>query len=289
MIRSRRQHRMELRVARRSPTRHRIPIRRAGKLLSRDAVLERCRARRGREWADDGRLLGTYRMRHGTGIDCGGERPGPSPAGDISPRSTSCVEGNATATNGGSMRASGRVFIERHWRDGEQHGIEREWNNKGRLRRGFPKYFVAGQQVNRRQYLKACTTDPSLPLFRRQENRPLRAFPPEIRRHLGSAGRRPPHQGRRGRPAPVVHPVVRRRGSGTRRGRAAGTWGRSSAHSSARSGSRTCGCLHAPHGAVRAADAVHPDDVIRRSPATAHASWSVISTSCRSSARKRSI
>ena len=56
---------------------------------------------------------------------------------------------------------------------------------KGRLRRGYPKYFVAGGQVSRRQYIKAAASDASLPPFRKAENRPRRRFPPVIARHLG--------------------------------------------------------------------------------------------------------
>ncbi len=77
------------------------------------------------------------------------------------------------------------VYEERHWRDDQAHGIEREWNSEGRLRRGYPKYFVAGRQVTRRQYIRAAASDSSLPPFRKAENRPRRAFPPTIARHLG--------------------------------------------------------------------------------------------------------
>jgi hypothetical protein len=66
----------------------------------------------------------------------------------------------------------------------------RDWNLKGHLRRGYPKYFVAGQQATRRQYLKAAASDPLLPPFRKAENRPRRVFPPIIARHLGDRRRR---------------------------------------------------------------------------------------------------
>src|SRR3712207_7333504 len=35
-----------------------------------------------------------------------------------------------------------RVFSERHWWHGALHGIERWWNDRGRLSRGFPKHWV---------------------------------------------------------------------------------------------------------------------------------------------------
>jgi antitoxin component YwqK of YwqJK toxin-antitoxin module len=149
------------------------------------------------EWADDGRLLGTYRMRHGTGIDLWWGETWTKPRRRYLAEVHFMRRGLRHGYEWWLDEDQRTIFIERHWRDGEQHGIEREWNNKGHLRRGFPKYFVAGQQVNRRQYLKACATDPALPFFRSQENGPQREFPPEIRRHLGSAVRRRPHQGRR--------------------------------------------------------------------------------------------
>jgi hypothetical protein len=78
------------------------------------------------------------------------------------------------------------VHHELHWREDIAHGIERCWKLKGRLRRGYPKYFVAGQQVIRRQYIKAAARDASLPPFRMAENRPRRVFPSVIARHLGN-------------------------------------------------------------------------------------------------------
>ena len=58
---------------------------------------------------------------------------------------------------------------ELHWRKGRLHGIEREWNPKGRLRRGWPRYFVAGRRLDKRRYLRACAGDTSLPEFRSQD------------------------------------------------------------------------------------------------------------------------
>jgi hypothetical protein len=75
------------------------------------------------------------------------------------------------------------VHEERHWRDGQKHAIERDWNLKGRLRRGYPKYFVAGRRLA--DSIKAVASDASLPPFRQAENRPGRIFPPIIARHLG--------------------------------------------------------------------------------------------------------
>src|SRR5262249_25510954 len=76
------------------------------------------------------------------------------------------------------------VWVERHYVQGSLHGIEREWNQHGRLRRGLPRYFVNGIRIDKRQYLRAAAADPSLPRFRPEDNSPSRIFPEEIRKHL---------------------------------------------------------------------------------------------------------
>jgi antitoxin component YwqK of YwqJK toxin-antitoxin module len=76
------------------------------------------------------------------------------------------------------------LLHERHWKNGKFHGIERQWNNKGKLHRGYPKYFVEGKQLTKSKYIAACGNDETLPLFRKADNDPKRIFPPEIRKHL---------------------------------------------------------------------------------------------------------
>jgi antitoxin component YwqK of YwqJK toxin-antitoxin module len=131
-----------------------------------------------------GRVIGTYTLERGTGIDLWRQE---------------WNDGSATLSEVHSMRA-GRphgvewwldssdqqsVHEERHWFEGELHGIERDWNLKGRLRRGFPRYWVRGRQVTKRQYLRAAARDATLPPFRSEDNDPQRTFPPEIAKHLG--------------------------------------------------------------------------------------------------------
>jgi hypothetical protein len=76
------------------------------------------------------------------------------------------------------------ISHERHWREGQWHGIERQWNGQGRLRRGYPRYWLGNERVSRAQYLRACGHDASLPKFRKAENLPRRSFPNEIRKAL---------------------------------------------------------------------------------------------------------
>jgi hypothetical protein len=77
------------------------------------------------------------------------------------------------------------VFMERHFQQGALHGISRNWNVHGRLHRGYPKYYVRGEQVSKRQYIRAASGDPTLPPFRVEDNNPGRVFPAELRRKLG--------------------------------------------------------------------------------------------------------
>jgi hypothetical protein len=72
------------------------------------------------------------------------------------------------------------VYEERHWTEGAQHGIERQWNLQGSLRSGYPLFFVAGEQVSVEAYQMASAEDPSFPLYRVGDDRPERDFPVEI-------------------------------------------------------------------------------------------------------------
>jgi hypothetical protein len=76
------------------------------------------------------------------------------------------------------------VYQERHWSLDEAHGIEREWDEKGMLRRGFPKFYVGGKRVTRRVYERERNGDPSLPPHRTEDNLPQRDFPAIIVRRL---------------------------------------------------------------------------------------------------------
>jgi len=140
-----------------------------------------------KQYDDNGKLIGTYRMIHGTGIDLW--------------RATSFVDGPIVLSEVRFMKSGNphgfewwinddqsSVYHERHWRDGCLHGIDRRWNAKGRLRRGYPKYYVDDRKVTKRQYLRATERDRTLPRWRESDNSSMRIFPSEIAQHLG--GRR---------------------------------------------------------------------------------------------------
>ncbi len=135
-----------------------------------------------RQWSDDGRLIGTYTMVHGTGFDLWrGLRSDGSP---YLAEVHSLQEGLRHGYEWWINEDHETVYRECHWFHGELHGVEREWNATGRLRRGYPKYYVHDRKVSKRDYLRACKLDPTLPVFRRAENAPRRRFPKEIRRAM---------------------------------------------------------------------------------------------------------
>jgi hypothetical protein len=73
------------------------------------------------------------------------------------------------------------IHQEAHFWEDLQHGIRRMWNHEGKLKRGYPQYWVNNERVSKRQYLSACTRDPNLPSFREIDNSPKRKFPLEVR------------------------------------------------------------------------------------------------------------
>jgi antitoxin component YwqK of YwqJK toxin-antitoxin module len=179
--------------SRRHGTAYRLDL--PGRLLSATPYSRGLEHGIARQWSDDGRLLGTYRMNHGTGIDLwwddGATCQGPScpSRGPLLAEVHYMRRGLPHGYEWWIDDDQSSVHWERHWRNGELHGIEREWNLRGRLRRGFPKYFVEGRQVARRQYLRSAAIDRSLPPVRKEDNLPSRRFPAELVEHLGPAQR----------------------------------------------------------------------------------------------------
>lgn len=128
-----------------------------------------------RQYSESGELVCQYEMIHGTGVDL-----------------WCCNITDRLSEE--HHKKDGRLHgVVRWWNDNEKtvwceewfsmskrHGIWRSWNDRGRLSRGYPQYFVNDAKVTKRQYRKACETDPSLPPFREEENRPNRTLPPEF-------------------------------------------------------------------------------------------------------------
>jgi hypothetical protein len=140
-----------------------------------------------RQWTADGRLLGTYTLRHGTGLDVwrGEREDGTVYIAEIH----GLRDGSRHGFTWFFWDAGMALWSEEHFQDGYEHGVFRHWNPRGGLRRGYPKYYVRGKRVVKRAYLRAAKADPTLPPFRAEDQQPVRTFPPELRRKLGLGSR----------------------------------------------------------------------------------------------------
>jgi len=135
-----------------------------------------------KQYGRNGRVIGTYRCVHGTGFDIWRQECGDGPI--IISEVHSLQDGVPHGYEWWLNADQHSVWHERSWQQGKVHGIERMWNNKGHLRRGYPKYWIQGQAVNKHMYLKAARQDKTLQIFREQDNHPQRQFPPEIENQL---------------------------------------------------------------------------------------------------------
>jgi hypothetical protein len=135
-----------------------------------------------KQYGRSGKVIGTYRLVHGTGYDIW---------------RWECWEGFAPVSEVHSMKEGvphgyewwmdpdqRSLDHERHWCKGKYHGIERRWNYRRKLHRGYPKYWIHGDSVTKNQYLKAAKSDKTLPPFRAKDNSPRRQFPPAIQKLL---------------------------------------------------------------------------------------------------------
>ena len=151
---------------------------RIGQLSSATNYIDGLEHGTAQQWAEDGTLVGSYTLDHGTGLDLWwdelwGRHWRLSEARQLRNGERHGYEWWLGAEQSGVTRES-------HFAGGRAHGIQRDWNHAGRLRRGYPKYFINGQQVTKRQYLRATSQDASLPPFRAEDNHPQRQFPPEV-------------------------------------------------------------------------------------------------------------
>ena len=140
-----------------------------------------------KQWAISGKLMGTYKMMQGTGIDLwrgvrddDEQAEGPFYLAEAHYEKDGHLHGFTWWLNEDQKT----VFCEEHYFDKMRHGIFRQWNVKGRLCRSYPQYYVKNEKVDKRKYLRACRDDESLPGFVESDNKPARVFPPEIQKHL---------------------------------------------------------------------------------------------------------
>lgn len=135
-----------------------------------------------KQYGRSGKVIGTYRCVHGTGFDIWrGEREDGS---IVISEIHSLRDGIPDGYEWWLREDQHSLWHECHWQQGTLHGIERMWNNEGRLRRGYPKYWIRGQAVSKRVYLKTAQGDKTLPTFQAEDNRPQRRFPVEVEKLL---------------------------------------------------------------------------------------------------------
>jgi len=135
-----------------------------------------------RVYGSAGALLGSYTMDHGTGIDLWWiEHEGKAQLTEARVAIDNRMDGYEYWFH---WFSPGVLKKEKWWSKGRRHGIEREWNERGGLRRGFPNYWIHDREVDKRTYERAAKTDPTLRPFRIEENKPDRIFPPEVAVHL---------------------------------------------------------------------------------------------------------
>lgn len=70
---------------------------------------------------------------------------------------------------------------------GRRHGIFREWESDGTLRKGFPRYYLEDTRVSRRAYELARTEDSSLRPCVAREDSNYRVMPPAVREAFARA------------------------------------------------------------------------------------------------------
>jgi hypothetical protein len=123
-----------------------------------------------RQWCE-GRLIGWYVMDHGTGVDLWRDDDG-----FLQEERYLKGQGRHGFERWWSDRNS-RIWWEQHFWENVEHGIERKWLRGDWLSRGYPRYYVKGERVTKRQYLSAAKKDPTLPPFCEEDNRPERPLP----------------------------------------------------------------------------------------------------------------
>ncbi|NOK63791.1 MAG: hypothetical protein GFH27_549283n23 [Chloroflexi bacterium AL-W] len=128
-----------------------------------------------KQYDEQGNLIGTYTMVHGTGVDLWFAKPG------VISEERHYQDGAHHGYERWWTADNQTISEEGHFWHGVEHGIFREWNASGRLRRGYPHYFVLGNRVNKRQYIRACQQDPTLPPFNADDNEPTRQLPDGVK------------------------------------------------------------------------------------------------------------
>ncbi len=130
-----------------------------------------------RQWADDGTLMGSYALDRGTGYDLWRHRG--ENGGHYISEIHSMKDGYPHGFEWWANEDQVTVWHELHWRDG-RHGIERQWDHKGNLDPGFPKFHIEDAVVDKKTYIERQKTDASLPRYAEEDDRNTRSFPDDV-------------------------------------------------------------------------------------------------------------
>ena len=137
-----------------------------------------------KQFGKEGKVIGTYTLIYGTGFDIWRQEMEDKTI--FVSEIHSLQDGVPHGYEWRLASPQGELWHERYWYKGKTHGFERIWNTKGRLRRGYPRFYVLDQSVAKQKYLEFAQTDKTLPAYREEDNLPHRNFPPEIQELLAS-------------------------------------------------------------------------------------------------------
>jgi len=82
-----------------------------------------------------------------------------------------------------------RPWEEEHFFHGQRHGVFRQWEPDGSLRKGYPHFYLRDTRVSRRKYEAARAKDESLPEYRATDDSNRRTIPQVVREALERARR----------------------------------------------------------------------------------------------------
>lgn len=124
-----------------------------------------------RQYDEDGAQIGSYVMEFGTGVDLWFCSAG------VLAEEREYRDGRRYGFERWWCCDNQTIWEESHFWNDTNHGIFRQWNSQGKLRRGYPQYYIMGKRVKKRQYERACRHDPTLPLMNTDDNQPFRNLP----------------------------------------------------------------------------------------------------------------
>ena len=143
-----------------------------GQLLHISYYIEGKEHGEAKQYDENGNQIGSYVMERGTGLDLWYHNQG----GSLAEEREYC-DGKLHGYERWWNEDNQTVHEESHFWNGVEHGIFRSWNRQHKLSRGYPRYFIHGKRVTKREYVRACHADPTLPPFIVEDNQPFRKLP----------------------------------------------------------------------------------------------------------------